>query len=165
MARPTIRYAAAMDEEAYEAPQRLRTLPSWLLNRAALKANRIVADGFAAAGTRRAHFTVLVALDEHGPASQAELGRRLGIDRSDMAAVAGELEHDGFVTRSRDERDRRRNVVRLTAAGEDALRGLDARVEAAQEELLAPLSAVERRELERLLTRVVDDGASRAATR
>lgn len=148
-----------MDEQAYEPPQRLRTLPSWLLNRAALRANRIVADGFAAAGARRAHFTVLVALDERGPASQAELGRRLGIDRSDMAAVAAELERDGFVARSRDERDRRRNVVRLTAAGDAALRRLGARVEAAQEELLAPLSVEERRELERLLTRVVEDGA------
>ena len=62
---------------------------------------------------RRPHFTVLVALDEYGPSSQASLGRRLGIDRSDMAAVVAELERDGLIARARDANDRRRNVVTL----------------------------------------------------
>jgi DNA-binding MarR family transcriptional regulator len=126
------------------------------LNQATLNANRIVSDGFASAGVRRNHFTVLVALDEDGPASQAELGRRLAIDRSDVVAVLNDLEAAGLVARARDESDRRRNVVQLTPAGHAALAELDARVEEAQQALLEPLSAKERRELQRLLTRVVD---------
>jgi len=138
------------------APVRLRRLPSWLLNQATLNANRIVSDGFASAGVRRHHFTVLVALDEDGPASQAELGRRLAIDRSDVVAVLNDLEGAGLVVRARDESDRRRNVVQLTPAGRAALEELDARAEDAQQALLEPLSAKERRELQRLLTRIVD---------
>ena len=138
------------------APARLQRLPTWLLSQATLHGQRLVADGFAAAGMRRYHFSVLVALDEDGPASQATLGRRLWIDRSDMVAVINDLERDGLVARVRDERDRRRNVVRITPAGKRALKRLDARVEEAQAALLTPLSAAERRELQRLLARVVE---------
>ena len=55
----------------------------------------------------------------------------------------------------RDEADRRRNVVALTRSGRAALARLDKRVDAAQDALLAPLSARDRRELRRLLERVV----------
>jgi DNA-binding MarR family transcriptional regulator len=138
-----------------QAPRRLRRLPSWLLNQAALHAQRIVSEHLAAEGIRRHHFSVLVALED-GPSSQAALGRRLWIDRSDMVAVINDLEQDGLVARDRDERDRRRNVIRLTPAGRLALKRLDARVEEAQAALLEPLSAAERRTLEQLLTRVVE---------
>jgi MarR family transcriptional regulator, lower aerobic nicotinate degradation pathway regulator len=140
----------------HNAPARLRALPSWLLNQAALRANRLVSEGFEEEGMRRHHFSVLVALDEDGPASQAALGRRLGIDRSDMVAVINDLERDGLVARAKDERDRRRNVVRATPAGQKALKRLGARADAAQAELLEPLSAAERRTLEGLLARVVE---------
>ena len=138
------------------APARLQRLPSWLLNQAALHATRILADAFADAGVRRYHFSVLVALAEDGPASQADLGRRLSIDRSDMVAVLNDLERDGLVARVRDESDRRRNLVRLTPAGKRALDRLDARVQEAQAAVLEPLSAAERDDLLRLLTRVVE---------
>src|SRR4051812_34153578 len=59
------------------APARLRALPSWLLSEAARRGHQLVSEGFAAEGLRKPHFTVLVALSELGPASQAELGRRL----------------------------------------------------------------------------------------
>jgi DNA-binding MarR family transcriptional regulator len=144
------------------APRRLWRLPSWLMSNATLSAHRLVSDGLAAEGYRKPHFTVLVALDELGTASQAVLGRRLSIDRSDMVAVINELERDGLVARDRDEHDRRRNLVRLTAAGTRVLKRLDARVEEAQDALLAPLSAAERRELRRLLTLVVEHRAGGA---
>jgi DNA-binding MarR family transcriptional regulator len=138
------------------APTRLQSLPSWLLNQAALHATRIVGEAFANAGVRRYHYSVLVALAQDGPASQADLGRRLWIDRSDMVAVLNDLEGDGLVARVRDEHDRRRNLVQLTPAGKRALDRLDRRVEEAQAALLAPLSASERQELLRLLTRLVE---------
>jgi DNA-binding MarR family transcriptional regulator len=138
-----------------DAPARLRQLPSWLLNQAALRANRLVGERLAAEGVRRHHFSVLTALDEDGPASQAALGRRLSIDRSDMVAVINDLEHDGLVARDRDKADRRRNVIRVTAAGRRVRKRLDARIEEAQAALLEPLSASEKRVLKQLLTRVV----------
>jgi len=99
---------------------------------------------------------VLTSLSEQGPASQAELGRRLWIDRSDLHALLAELEQDGLVARIRDERDRRRNVVTLTRAGRSALARLDRRIDAAQDALLEPLTPEKRRELSRLLQKLLD---------
>jgi DNA-binding MarR family transcriptional regulator len=132
--------------------RRVRALPSWLVNQAALQAQRLVGE----AGVRRQPFAVLAALEESGAASQAELGRRVWIDRSDLHAVLNELEGDGLVARERDERDRRRNLVRLTSAGAERLNDLQARAEAAQDALLQPLSPEERDALLRLLTRIVE---------
>ena len=138
-----------------DAPQRLQRLPSWLLSASALVGDRLVNEALATEGVRKYHFRVLVALSDDGPLSQADLGRRLSIDRSDMAAVVAELEQRELVARTRDDRDRRRNVVTVTAGGEDALARMDAAIAAAQDELLAPLSAPERQQLTELLTRLL----------
>jgi len=138
-----------------DTPRRLTTLPSWLTSQVALRGDRLVSEALAEAGVRKHHFTVLTALAEHGAVSQADLGRRLWLDRSDLHAVLNDLERDGLVARVRDQQDRRRNLVELTPAGTDELVRWDARVEAAQDALLAPLSAAERETLASLLERVV----------
>jgi MarR family transcriptional regulator, lower aerobic nicotinate degradation pathway regulator len=140
----------------YDPPRRLRQLPSWLSSAVARKAQRLVSEALAQEGARRQHFTVLTSLAEQGPASQAALGRRLWIDRSDLHAILNELERDGLVGRVRDEHDRRRNVVALTERGTAVLKRLDKRVDAAQNALLEPLSATDRRKLRRLLQQLVD---------
>jgi MarR family transcriptional regulator, lower aerobic nicotinate degradation pathway regulator len=144
------------DRPDYDPPERLRTLPSWLSSEVARRGRQLVGEALAREGARRQHFSVLSSLADQGPASQADLGRRLWIDRSDLHAILNELEHDGFVARVRDQQDRRRNVVTLTAAGEAALARLDRRVQEAQHALLEPLSARDRRQLRRLLETIVD---------
>lgn len=143
------------------APTALRSLPSWLLGQGALAAQRLVADALGPLDAHRSHVSLLSALDEGGPASQADLGRRCGIDRSDMVALLNVLEARGDVRRSADPADSRRNLVTLTAGGRRRLATLQRRVAAAQDELLAALDERERAELVRLLTLVVDrhDGA------
>jgi DNA-binding MarR family transcriptional regulator len=131
-------------------------LPTWLSGQVARRGERLVADALAEAGMRRQHFTVLTALADQGAASQAMLGRRLWIDRSDLHAILNELERDGLVVRVRDQGDRRRNVIELTRRGRAALARLDERVDAAQRAFLEPLSASERRELCRMLARLLD---------
>jgi MarR family transcriptional regulator, lower aerobic nicotinate degradation pathway regulator len=122
----------------------------------AKEAQRLVGQALAEQGVRRQHFAVLTALAEEGAVSQAALGRRLWIDRSDLHAIINELEGAKLVARIRDKHDRRRNLVKLTPAGTRALRRLDDQVEAAQRALLEPLSATERRALIRLLKRLVE---------
>jgi MarR family transcriptional regulator, lower aerobic nicotinate degradation pathway regulator len=140
----------------YDPPERLRQLPTWLTAQVAAKGRRLVNAFLAQDGARRQHFTVLASLSEQGPASQAELGRRLSIDRSDLHALLAELESDGLVARVRDERDRRRNVVTLTRAGRGALARLGKKIDAAQDALLEPLSTAERQELNRLLQSLLE---------
>ena len=140
-------------------PGRLRGSPSWLLTQTAAQASRLVSEGFATADARGYHYRLLAALEEFGPASQAALGRRSGIDRSDVVATVNELEGGGLVERARDPEDRRRNIVTITAAGTQQLRRLDGVLAGIQDELLAPLSTDERGELARLLTRILDHHA------
>ncbi|GAA4990346.1 DNA-binding MarR family transcriptional regulator [Nonomuraea thailandensis] len=137
-------------------PRRLRVLPSRLVNQVATSANRLVDQALAEPGLRRHHYSLLAALEEFGPASQAALGRRTGIDRSDIVAAVNELAGRGLVERSPDPDDRRRNVVTVTPAGVRQLEELDRLLAGAQEELLASLTGAEREQLVGLLTRVAD---------
>ncbi|SBV03536.1 DNA-binding transcriptional regulator, MarR family [Streptomyces sp. Ncost-T6T-1] len=145
-----------MDIEEGTPPQRLRALPSRLTNQAALVANRIVDRGLAEAGARRYHYALLAASEEYGPSSQAALGRRTGIDRSDMVATVNDLAERRLLERAPDPEDRRRNIISITAAGRQELTRLDELLAAAQDAFLAPLSAADRRTLTDLLTRLVD---------
>jgi DNA-binding MarR family transcriptional regulator len=113
------------DLAEYDPPERISRLPSWLAGQLAAIGTGLVAEALAPEGLRRPHFVVLSALAERGAASQAALGRRLLIDRSEMHALLADLEHDGYVARVRDEHDRRRMVVELTPAGARALERLD----------------------------------------
>lgn len=136
-------------------PTRLRTLPSRLLGLAALWSERRIGDGLAAQGAHKWHFAVLAALQEYGPASQAELSDRSGIHRSDMVAAINELAAEGYVERTPDPADRRRNVITVTPRGRRRLDRLDALLTDLQDEFFAPLTAAERAELTRLLDLLV----------
>ncbi|WP_265521541.1 MarR family winged helix-turn-helix transcriptional regulator [Oerskovia flava] len=142
-----------MDIES--APARLRELPSWLINQAALDASRRVTDELSTVGAHRSHFALLAALDEFGPGSQADLGRRCGIDRSDMVALVDRLAAEGYVERRDDPADRRRNLVILMPEGRQRLAALESVLAAAQDHLLEPLSETERERLTALLTMLV----------
>jgi DNA-binding MarR family transcriptional regulator len=145
------------DEGAkYDPPPRLRQLTTWLIGQVARKGQRLVSEALADEDLRRQHFTVLTSLAEQGATSQAVLGRRLWIDGSDLHAILNDLERGGLVRRVRDDQDRRRNVVALTRRGTVVLKRLDHRVDAAQNALLEPLPAKDRRELRRLLEQLLD---------
>ncbi|MDG4781446.1 MarR family transcriptional regulator [Micromonospora sp. WMMD961] len=145
-----------MESTAPQSPAGLRSTPTWLLNQAASHAGRLISEGFAAHDLRGYHYRLLAALAEDGPASQADLGRRCAIDRSDVVAAVNDLAGRGLVVRAPDPADRRRNVISLTAAGADEARRMTDTVGRVQDDLLAPLSAAERDELTRLLTRLLD---------
>jgi DNA-binding MarR family transcriptional regulator len=137
-------------------PSRLMEMATWLISRTYGHSYRLLTEGFAAAGAHGYHYRLLAALMEFGPASQATLGRRAGIDRSDVVAALNDLADRGLIERSADHDDRRRNVVTITPAGVEEFTSLDAVVVGIQDAVLAPLSASERTELKRLLTTLVE---------
>ncbi|MER7079625.1 DNA-binding transcriptional regulator, MarR family [Saccharopolyspora kobensis] len=138
-----------------KTPSRLTAKPSWLLSQLAVHSARLVSDGFAEAGARGYHYRILAALDEFGAASQAELGRRCSMDRSDVVAAINELAEQGAVERSPDPDDRRRNIVTVTKAGTKQLQRLDRALDEVQDDLLGPLPAEDRQTLTRLLAQLL----------
>lgn len=139
-----------------DAPSRVRALPSWLLNRAAARATRIVADRTAELGVTRTTYSLLAALDEFGPASQADLGRRLGLDRKDVSSLIGVLDRDGLVLRVTDPADSRRRRIEISRAGLVLLERLGEAIQLAQDDLLGALSIRDRSELARILAALAD---------
>lgn len=150
-----------MDDDT-ATPARLRSLPSRLLTHTAMYAERLVNEGLAGADARKWHYAVLISLRELGPASQATLSRRAGIYRSDLVAVINELADGGYVERTPDPDDRRRNVITITEPGRQHLRRLDKLLTTIQDDLLAPLNPSERDQLAHLLTRLLDHHAGTA---
>ena len=142
------------------APSRIRDRPTWLISRAYARSRGLLNDGFAAngAGLRSYDYRLLAALEESGPASQADLARSTSVDRSDVVTVLGELERLGLIERTLDPNNRRRNIVSITRAGSAQLGALDRVIDEVQERVLAPLSQNERRQLTKLLRRLVDAG-------
>jgi MarR family transcriptional regulator, lower aerobic nicotinate degradation pathway regulator len=140
-------------------PTRLRDRPTWLISRAYARSTGLLNAGFESRGNglRGYHYRLLAALDEWGPASQADLGRNTGIDRSDVTAALAELETRGLIERSVDPEHRRRNIVTLTPEGVEQLSDLDAVVDAIQDELMAPLTVAQRRQFVALIRRLLDD--------
>lgn len=137
-------------------PARIAGKPTWLIGEVSRLSHQLLTNKLATAASRGYHARLLAALDEFGPLSQASLGRHTGLDPSDVVAALNDLTARGFVSRSPDPTDARRNIVTLTTAGTEHLAVLDRLLGEVQDELLAPLSARERAELVRLLGRMLD---------
>ncbi|MFB9909561.1 MarR family winged helix-turn-helix transcriptional regulator [Allokutzneria oryzae] len=137
------------------ANNRLGNTVVWLLGRASLRASQSLHERLAGHGIRKWHYAVLAVVAEAGPITQAEIVRRLGIDRGDLVGVLNDLGDAGYVRRAPDPANRRRNQVTLTPEGAAALRRFDACVVETDDSLLGVLSAAEREQLTRLLERVV----------
>jgi DNA-binding MarR family transcriptional regulator len=103
----------------------------------------------------RSDFAVLAALEEYGELSQADLGRRLSLDRNNVNGIVTRLERTGLIERGADPSDRRRNIVVITEAGLAHLGRLQALATEVQDELLATLDAADREHLRALLAKVL----------
>ncbi|MFI6547975.1 MarR family winged helix-turn-helix transcriptional regulator [Streptomyces prunicolor] len=132
----------------------IRSLPSWLLGRAAARGRALVADALAAEGLKMWHHVVLSAVRDLAPVAQADLGRGVGLDPKDLVGVLNDLQSAGLVVREPDAKDRRKNAVSLTTEGARLLKRCEKAARAANEELLAPLSAAERDQFMGLLIRI-----------
>jgi DNA-binding MarR family transcriptional regulator len=138
------------------APTRLRGKTSWLITKISAHAHRTLAETLAPVGGHGFEFALLAALEEFGPASQVTLGRRCGIDRSNIHAIVAHLVTAGYATRGTDPADTRRNLITITPDGRRRLTELDRLVDEVQAGLTAALDDAERDQLVMLLTRVLD---------
>ena len=132
----------------------IRSLPSWLLGRAAARGRTLVAEALAAEGLKMWHHVVLSAVRDLAPVAQADLGRGIGLDPKDLVGILNDLQSAGLVVRAPDPRDRRKNAVSLTPDGGRLLDRCEKAAHQANDTLLAPLSADERDHFMDLLIRI-----------
>jgi MarR family transcriptional regulator, lower aerobic nicotinate degradation pathway regulator len=146
---------ASMSAPETLLPSALRGRLSFALARLGGLARQECADQLAAAGLSQHQHAILCCLDEYGPACQKDIALRLGIDSGDIVAFIDGLQAKGLTVRERDERDRRRQIVSVTASGKRTLRKVERMLDAAEPGLLAALTEAERGELQRWAVRVL----------
>ena len=104
----------------------------------------------------QAQYTVLVALERHGPVGQRRLAELAAMDARNIVLVLDSLAARRLVERRPEETDRRRRTVALTGEG-DALLATTADAAAAeQDRFLHALDATDRERLNQLLQRLYD---------
>ena len=110
--------------------------PSHLLHKALQRALDIYAEEFGAGAITQRQFAVLAAAAEHEGATQADLVRTTGIDRSTLADMATRMITKGLLERERSALDARANAVSLTEAGRTALEEAKPKMASADAKLL-----------------------------
>ena len=134
-------------------PQQLEADLGWALL-AVLRSYHEISEGLLAVlpGGPRGYHVLATAMTGEPP-SQLALARKLGVDRTVMTYLLDAFEGCGLVERQLDPTDRRARRIVATDKGLDVLAAMDARVAAAEEELLAGLEPAQRALLRDLLER------------
>jgi DNA-binding MarR family transcriptional regulator len=107
-------------------------------------------------GMRIRELGALAYLRDHQLATQHALSQALCIDANNCVLLLNDLESLHYVERRRDPLDRRRHLVELTATGRIALERAELAQASVEDDVLGALSAEERCELQRLLSRALE---------
>jgi MarR family transcriptional regulator, lower aerobic nicotinate degradation pathway regulator len=133
--------------ESQLLPAALRNRTSFVLIKLAALARQQCAGQLAAAGLSQHQHAILCCLDEYGRAGQKDIATRLGIDGGDIVAFVDGLQQAGLITRERDERDRRRQILGITTTGRRLLRRVEKLMDLAEPGALAALTPEQRARL------------------
>jgi MarR family transcriptional regulator, lower aerobic nicotinate degradation pathway regulator len=136
-------------------PSALRNRTSYALTKLAMLARQRCAEQVTTVGLNQHQHAILCCLAEFGPACQKDIAVRLGIDGGDIVAFVDGLQDKSLISRERDERDRRRQILTITASGRQVLQEIERRLDAAEPGALAPLAAAERVALHTYAVRVL----------
>ena len=135
-------------------PKELLSSASFLLKRVGFAVKERMVEAFEEVGLSMYDHAILALLHEEPRETQATIADALGFDPSHLVGVLDELEERGLIARRRDPADRRRHLVTMTPAGEDALKQLRAIGKRVDDEFFKPLDAAERKTLTALLARL-----------
>src|ERR1700722_1242269 len=126
----------------------------FLLSRVGMVAAKQFSERIEQLGLNTRMWGALNVLDAEGAITQHALGKCTGIDPSSMVSTIDDLEKNGLVERQPHPTDRRAHALHITAKGQETLKRGRQLARGAQEDLLSPLSADERKQLHELLLRI-----------
>jgi DNA-binding MarR family transcriptional regulator len=107
-------------------------------------------------GLTPALFSLLNVIGAREGAIQQELGATMGIDRTTMVSLIDQLEDAGLAKRRPSAKDRRAREVAITPKGRRHLERARRMTSQAEDDVLAGLTAAERRDLRKLLRRALE---------
>jgi DNA-binding MarR family transcriptional regulator len=112
----------------------------YMIKQVELAARSRLDDLLRPAGLTALQYTALTVLERHPDLSSAQLARNSFVTAQSMADMITALEGRGLIERHRDNADRRRLMVGLTAGGRELLDRYRDRVAALESQMLAGLS-------------------------
>lgn len=125
--------------------------PGFLLRRAHQISGAVFENACAALGLTQAQFGVLTVVASEPGIDQTRLARALAFDKVTVMRVLKGLQQRGLLERAMSPTNRRQMAVHLTREGKSLLTQAQAPAEQACQQLLAPLTAEQRRQLIDLL--------------
>jgi MarR family transcriptional regulator, lower aerobic nicotinate degradation pathway regulator len=144
-------------------PEELVASTLFLLKRLGFAAKNKSMGAYEEIGLHPYHYGVLIAVEEGSHATQGAIADSLGYDRGQLVGLLDELEERGLIERKRDPKDRRRQLVELTADGKSTLEELRTLSSRLEDDFLAPLDKAERAQLHALLLRLAERHEPRCA--
>ncbi|NBE50566.1 MarR family winged helix-turn-helix transcriptional regulator [Streptomyces boluensis] len=154
------------DSEALEAALRIDMYqqPGHLIRRAQ-QVHTSMWVSLVSAEVTSTQFAVLSAVAEEPETDQNSISRRVSLDTSTVAEVVNRLAARGYLTRTKDTVDRRRNLLSLSPDGVRLFTEVSRAAAAMTDRLVEILPDDDRKELVRILQNLVESGeAIRDAT-
>ncbi len=132
-----------------------------LLHRAGQVADDLFAKEIANSSLTPRQFAVLCVLAQKQTASQTEIVEATGVDRSTLADIVRRLVERGLLARKRSKIDARAYDVRLTAAGQSALKSAQPAVSRVEDRMLKMMPMMKRSEFVEALNHLVGSVSGR----
>ena len=129
--------------------------PGHLIRRAQQLAVAVFMEETSAFDATPVQFAILNALMDDPGEDQITLSNRVAFDPATFGSVIGRIEVKGWVTREADPGDRRRKLLWITPEGEKMALDMKRAVAKAQQRIVAPLDAAERKQLSVLLGKLI----------
>jgi DNA-binding MarR family transcriptional regulator len=140
-------------------PEALAQYTGYLMNWVGRRSRERFAKALEAElGVHPREFGVLAVVQREPGITQQAVGEAAGVDPSTMVATLDALEERGLAERRPHASDRRKRAVHLTERGQEVTRRAQRIGKEVGQELLGPLSADERRQLNALLRKVAGLG-------
>lgn len=103
---------------------------------------------------------ILLTIGSSGSIAQKHLAQRICVSPQSMSEALAKLEHDGYITRSKSQLDKRETIVVLTAEGQAHSDELAQKMRSQAHRFLEPLSPEEKQTLFTLLKKLTGEHTS-----
>ena len=142
------------DSELHDEVGELDDIVGFHIRLAHVAVYRHFMETFADLDLTQKQVSVLWLIDDHPDIAQADLGRRLRIDRATIMAIVNRLQRRGYVQRGQSKLDGRRQTLNLTVEGRSALEAAQAAIQEHEHWLKARFTEAEIQTLMTLLRRI-----------
>ncbi len=134
----------------------ITSMPGHLIRRAHQVSTALFSEECAAFDLTAVQYAALSTIAANPGVDATRLSALIAFDRSTIGGVLERLEAKGWIQRDASPQDRRIKLLRITPAGAALLRRVEPAVRRVQERLLAPLTALDRATMVRLLGDLAD---------